>query len=184
MSLHLVLYASHDGQTARIAKAIFDDMESAGLNVQLENLDALPSEFSLSGFDSVLVGAPIRYGYHLPVACQFIDDHKDILKSMKGGFFSINLTARKPEKQDPLTNRYMQKFLKKSPWQPEYLGVLAGSLLYSRYGWFDRFMIQLIMKITGGNTDASKDIEYTSWARVKTFAQGYIDYLNSSSSSH
>jgi menaquinone-dependent protoporphyrinogen oxidase len=48
--------------------------------------------------------------------------------------------------------------------------VFAGALLYSKYGFVDKFMIRLIMKITGGETDTSKDIEYTDWHKVDDFA--------------
>ena len=49
--------------------------------------------------------------------------------------------------------------------------MFAGALLYPRYKWIDRVMIQLIMKITGGETDATKEIEYTNWGKVKAFAE-------------
>ncbi|MCL6271858.1 menaquinone-dependent protoporphyrinogen IX dehydrogenase [Sansalvadorimonas sp. 2012CJ34-2] len=182
MKTHLVLYASHDGQTARIAKAIQDEMAASGLDVKLQNLDELTPDFDPSAFGSFLITAPIRYGYHLPVARKFIQTHCDLLNKTPSGFLSVNLTARKPEKQDPMTNRYMVKFLKKSSWKPGYLGVTAGSLLYSRYNFFDSIMIQLIMKITKGSTDASKDIEYTDWSKVSGFAQGYIKYLKEAAS--
>ena len=39
------------------------------------------------------------------------------------------------------------------------VGVFAGALLYPRYKWIDRVMIQLIMKITNGETDTTKEIE-------------------------
>ncbi len=178
MKTHLVLYASHDGQTARIAKAIAEEISAFGLDVRLENLSSLAPDFDPSPYSSFLIAAPIRYGYHLPAAREFIDKHSSLLNNTPSGFLSVNLTARKPEKQEPMTNRYMVKFLNKSSWKPGYLGVTAGSLLYSRYNFFDRIMIQLIMKITKGSTDASKDIEYTDWNKVKAFAQGYVEYLN------
>ncbi len=176
---HLVLYASHDGQTERMATCISEEMKTAGLTVERLNIERLSSGFSLDQYQSVLIGAPIRYGHHLPAARDFIQKHAQQLQRKAGGFFSVNLTARKPEKQDPATNRYMVKFLKSSPWQPPYQGVLAGSLMYSRYGFFDRVMIQLIMKITKGSTDASKDVEYTDWGKVSEFAAGYVAYLKS-----
>ncbi|WP_329602019.1 menaquinone-dependent protoporphyrinogen IX dehydrogenase [Sansalvadorimonas verongulae] len=181
MSRHLILYASHDGQTASIARAISKTMSAEGLDITLSNIEEKEDSVTLSDFDSVLIGSPIRYGHHLPAARKFIENHQSFLNAVESGFFSVNLTARKPEKQDPDTNRYMQRFLKTCPWKPGYLGVLAGSLQYSRYRWFDRVMIQLIMKITGGSTDASKDIEFTSWQRVEAFAKGYAEYLHSKS---
>ncbi len=33
-------------------------------------------------------------------------------------------------------------------------------------------MIQLIMKITGGETDTTKEVEYTNWQKVSEFASG------------
>jgi menaquinone-dependent protoporphyrinogen IX oxidase len=41
--------------------------------------------------------------------------------------------------------------------------VFAGALRYPRYRWYDRFMIRLIMKMTGGETDTSKEVVYTDW---------------------
>ena len=177
MQSHLILYSSHDGQTRKIAEAISRYMRGAGFSVDLHNLEEC-KKLPLEHYASVLIGAPIRYGSHLKSARDFIANHAELLNAMPSGFFSVNLTARKPEKRNPQTNRYMQKFLRQSPWQPHYRGVLAGALLYTKYRWYDRMMIRLIMKITGGSTDTSKDIEYTDWDCVKSFADGYTDYLN------
>ncbi len=179
MHTHLVLYASHDGQTEKIAMAIGRYMEDSGLSVTVRNIED-DDAMDLHGYASILMGVPIRYGKHLKVAREFIANYAGQLNVVPSGFFSVNLTARKPEKQDPETNRYMQKFLATSPWQPVYKGVLAGALQYTRYRWYDRMMIRLIMHITGGSTDTSTNIEYTDWGKVKTFAEGYTDYLNKS----
>ncbi len=176
MSTHLILFASRDGQTQKIADAISQHMSESGLHVELKNIET--SEPQLSRYTSVLIGAPIRYGHHLKSIQRFIASNHGQLSALPNGFFSVNLTARKPEKQSRENNRYMQKFLKKSAWQPGYCGALAGALLYSRYPWYDRLMIQLIMKITGGSTDTSVDIEYTDWDKVNAFAQGYVAHLS------
>lgn len=34
-------------------------------------------------------------------------------------------------------------------------------------------MIRLIMKITGGETDTSKEIEYTDWQKVEFFTEQF-----------
>ena len=59
----------------------------------------------------------------------------------------------------------------RSPWQPDVCGVFAGALRYPRYRWLDRFMIRLIMKMTGGETDVAKEVVYTDWAQVAAFSQ-------------
>ncbi|MDI4702909.1 hypothetical protein MJI37_34760, partial [Salmonella enterica subsp. enterica serovar Cerro] len=42
-------------------------------------------------------------------------------------------------------------------WRPDYCAVIAGALRYPRYRWYDRLMIKLIMKMSGGETDTSKE---------------------------
>lgn len=34
-------------------------------------------------------------------------------------------------------------------------------------------MIQFIMRITGGETDTSKEVEYTDWQKVEAFADQF-----------
>ncbi|OQX36649.1 MAG: hypothetical protein B0D91_08655 [Oceanospirillales bacterium LUC14_002_19_P2] len=177
MAQHLLLYASRDGQTEKIAHVIASELKQCGQTVECLSLEEGTAHFNLDQYDSILIGSPIRYGHHLPEVFDFIRQHETFLNQHPSGFFSVNLTARKPEKNRPETNSYLQKFLGKITWKPGMTGVMAGSLLYSRYRWFDRVMIQLIMKITGGNTDTSKDIEYTDWDAVQQFARKYSEYL-------
>ena len=49
--------------------------------------------------------------------------------------------------------------------------MFAGALRYPRYSWYDRVMIRLIMKMTGGETDTSKEVVYTDWKQVANFAR-------------
>jgi len=46
----------------------------------------------------------------------------------------------------------------------------AGRLDYPRYSWWDRQIIRFIMLLTGGPTDPSASVEYTSWPAVDAFA--------------
>lgn len=61
----------------------------------------------------------------------------------------------------------------KSPWKPTLIGVFAGALYYPRYGWFDKTMIKFIMSMTGGETDTTKEVEYTNWEKVALFADKF-----------
>ena len=81
----------------------------------------------------------------------------------------MNVVARKPEKNTPETNPYLQKFLKKIDWQPQNLGVFAGKIDYPSLGFFDKQMIRLIMWITKGPTDPKAIVEFTDWDKVEEF---------------
>jgi len=165
----LVLYSSVDGQTLkiieRIAELVEGDMEIVDID-QRSNID-------FSQYSKVLIGASIRYGNLRKNLLAFINSNKAELDKLPNAFFMVCLTARKPEKSLPSNNTYMLKFDQLSKWQPQLKAVFAGALLYSRYNWWQTLLIQLIMKMTGGSTDKSQDIELTDWSKVEMFSKDF-----------
>jgi menaquinone-dependent protoporphyrinogen oxidase len=167
----LILYSSRDGQTREIAARVAQTLAPHQLCDVIDLLQA--QQVDWLQYDRVLIGASIRYGHFHPALMKFVTQHKAELQQRVSGFFSVNLTARKADKCTPDTNAYTRKFLEQSPWQPDCCAVFAGALRYPRYRWFDRVMIQLIMRMTGGETDTSKEVEYTDWNKVALFAQDF-----------
>ena len=169
MKKMLVLYSTVDGQTLKIIKAIEESI-AGKYHCEVMSLEEC-QHLDMAIFDKVVIGASVRYGHLNKKLYQFVAMHKAELEAKENGFFCVNLTARKAEKNTPETNAYMQAFLEKSNWVPKQQAVFAGALLYSKYNWWQTLIIQLIMKITGGSTDKTKDIEFTDWAKVTSFAK-------------
>ncbi len=170
----LIVYSSRDGQTRKIAGHIADRLGGTCDLVDLADSEKTP----VNDYQRVLIGAAIRYGHHAAGLKPFIDRNLAWLNRVPSAFFSVNLTARKPEKRSPETNAYSRKFLASTPWRPDRCAVFAGALRYPQYPWYDRIMIQLIMRMTGGETDSSKEIEYTDWHQVDAFADDFAALLN------
>lgn len=166
----LILFSSRDGQTREIAHYIATQLNMLGCDSDVMNLHRVET-VDWSGYNKVVIGASIRYGFFHSSLMRFVQQHIEVLNRLPGAFFAVNLVARKPEKRTPQTNGYTRKFLMRSPWQPDVCGVFAGALRYPRYRWLDRFMIRLIMKMTGGETDVAKEVVYTDWAQVAAFSQ-------------
>ena len=122
-------------------------------------------------FDKIIIGASIRYGKHKPELYEFIQKNVACLEAKENAFFSVNVVARKPEKNTPETNPYMQKFLELSPWSPKKLAVFAGKIDYPKYKFIDKHMIRLIMWITKGPTDVKNTYEFTDWNQVDEFSK-------------
>lgn len=160
----IILYSSRDGQTQKIANFIAEKLDG---DVEVRSI---LDTFSLDA-DRIIIGASIRYGHFDKALYKFIEKHTALLNAKPTAFFGVNLTARKEGKNTPETNVYVRKFLARIQWRPTLTAVLAGALFYPRYNWFDRMMIQFIMKITGGETDPTKEIEYTDWEKVTEFAE-------------
>ncbi|MCG9546499.1 menaquinone-dependent protoporphyrinogen IX dehydrogenase [Vibrio sp. Isolate33] len=170
MAKALFLYSSREGQTKKILNYIKDEMNE--FECELQDLHTIGT-VDFAQYDRVLIGASIRYGHLNKKLYQFIDANLAQLKSSKVAFFCVNLTARKEDqgKDTPEGSAYIKKFLIKSPWQPTLIGVFAGALYYPRYNWFDKTMIRFIMNMTGGETDTTKEVEYTNWEKVSLFTE-------------
>jgi menaquinone-dependent protoporphyrinogen oxidase len=168
----LIAYATTDGHTRRICERLKQVMESLGRQVTVVLLSDA-SALDLRGFGRVWIGASIRYGHHQPIVAEFIKQHQALLESRPSAFFSVNIVARKPNKNTPETNPYCRKFLKSISWQPRLTAVFAGKLDYPSYGFVDRQMIRLIMLITKGPTDPKAVLEFTDWARVEAFGREF-----------
>ena len=168
----LILFSTRDGQTREIASYLASELKELGVYADVVNLNRTP-EIEWAKYDRVVIGASIRYGHFHPALESFVKKHLQTLNILPSAFYSVNLVARKPEKSSPQTNSYTRKFLLSSPWKPDHCAVFAGALRYPRYRWFDRVMIQFIMRMTGGETDASKEVEYTDWNKVALFAQDF-----------
>lgn len=166
----LLLFSTTDGHTVKICNRLQEVIEQQASRVTLTPIgDA--QNMDLAAFDRIVIGASIRYGKHNPQVADFINGHAQLLESKSYAFFSVNIVARKPEKNRPETNPYVQKFLKQLSRPPKELAVFAGKLDYPIYGFFDRMMIRFIMLVTKGPTDPRSVVEFTDWREVEAFGR-------------
>jgi len=168
-----ILYSTVDGQTLKICNYIHDLLDPEKTSANLYSIDNFNS--SIADFDILIIGASIRYGKHNEKISEFILNNMEDLGKIRTGFFSVNLVARKDNKNLPSTNPYLIKFIDQIKWEPDVLDVFAGKLDYKSYPFFDRIMIKLIMKMTKGPTKTDRPIEYTDWERVKTFTSKILE---------
>ena len=161
----IFIYSSSNGQSLKICKALNKNKESL-----IIDMDMLKTT-KLDNFDQIVIGASVKYGDHNKEVYEFVKKNRVLLEKKKTVFFSVNATARKSEKNTPKTNPYIIKFLKKTNWTPDHIGVFAGMIDFPNYNFIEKYIIKLIMWITNGPTDTSKTFEFTNWEDVKKFSE-------------
>lgn len=172
MKSTLIIFSSTDGHTLKICERIMgfeknkDDSQIASIS-EAEHIN-------ISEFKRIIIGASIRYGKHKPDLYQFIESNLDEISSKENAFFSVNVVARKPEKNTPETNPYVKKFLLKTSWKPRSLEVFAGKIDYPKYNFVDKHMIRFIMWMTKGPTNTNNTYEFTDWDMIDSFAKKVI----------
>ena len=170
----LIIYSSTDGQTKKICEAIRENFNNKEFIEILSLEDAF--HLNINNYDQIILGASIRYGNYKSNLFKFIKNNIEILEIKNNAFFSVNVVARKKEKDTPDTNPYIKKFLKKTDWRPKKIEVFAGKVDYPNYNFFNKLVIRFIMFITKGPTDISRSYEFTDWAKVKKFSKELSTY--------
>tara|TARA_X000000368_G_scaffold416453_1_gene410398 strand:- start:4215 stop:4727 length:513 start_codon:yes stop_codon:yes gene_type:complete len=166
MKKSLIIYSTVDGQT----KSICENISKYSTNT---SVDVLPisEDINLNEYKIIVIGASIRYGKYRKEVYEFINKNYEFLETKESAFFSVNVVARKPEKNSPATNPYLIKFLNNVKWKPKKLAVFAGKIEYPKYKLIDKYAIKFIMWITKGPTDTSQSYEFTDWEKVEAFAR-------------
>lgn len=162
-----ILYSTVDGQTLKICRELREILVQNNNMVEIFSIDDFDKE--VNSFDKFIIGSSIRYGHHNSKIIEFIKVNKKKLENIKTAFFSVNLVARKSDKNTPETNPYVIKFFNNVDWTPNKIAVFAGKLDYQKYSLIDKLMIKLIMLITKGPVNSKVEIEYTDWSKVKEF---------------
>jgi menaquinone-dependent protoporphyrinogen oxidase len=170
MTRILLVYGTTEGHTLRVVSELAREIERA--DVEADVFAASPTTPGPADYRAVIVAASLHAGrYQRPVGT-WIRQHAGELRDKPSAFLSVCLMAadRSPEAQDTLDD-LMRKFVKSCGWDPLYLKPVAGALLYTKYGWFTRWMMKRISARHGGDTDTTRDYDYTDWADVRAFAR-------------
>ncbi|MDR0958863.1 MAG: menaquinone-dependent protoporphyrinogen IX dehydrogenase [Propionibacteriaceae bacterium] len=171
-----IVHSSRFGHSTKIAETVADVLFHNGVPADMQALTTATTPDPQRHHGLVMVTS-VRYGHFSPGSFALIKKHRDWVESVPTLLMTVSLTARTPEKRDPAVHVYTRKFLEKTHWQPTQIEVVPGLLDYPSYNLFDRKAIQLIMSITGGETDPTAVIDFTEWDEVRAASQRFADTM-------
>jgi menaquinone-dependent protoporphyrinogen oxidase len=170
-----IIYATSEGQTRKIAEHIAGVARGHGHTVEVVDVKQVPKGFALEVFDAAIIGASIHAGQYPAAIVDFCQRQRPYLSRTPSAFYTVCLTAKdETPAATAQVHQYISQFQQATGWQPAKVGIFAGALLYRQYGFLKRFVMRRIAKGQGGETDTSRDWEYTDWAAVTRFAEDYF----------
>jgi menaquinone-dependent protoporphyrinogen oxidase len=174
MAKVLIVYGTTEGHTAKVAQHIGDIGLRLGHQVSVAHAPDV-SDGDLKAFDAVIVGASLHEGRYQRAVRDFVDRHKAFLTSHPSAFFSVSLAAASHDPDERAeARRIAEEFVSHTGWTPNEIASFAGALKYTQYSWFKRAVMKHIAAQEGGDVDTSQDFEYTDWADVALFADGFF----------
>lgn len=174
----LIVYGTEYGQTAKIAKQIGDRLSERGCLIDERYGKHLTLDWPLIHYDGVMVGASIYMNRHQRYMVEFARAYAPYLAEMPTAFFSVSLSAAAPSDDGrSQAHAALERFVERTGWRPSMMMPFAGALAYSKYGPLETRIMQGIAALVGGDTDTSRDYEYTDWEEVRAFAEAYFEHL-------
>jgi menaquinone-dependent protoporphyrinogen oxidase len=177
MTKILLVYASTDGQTAKIASRIAETLRASLFQVELSDIRG--GAPSLKGASAVLVGASLRFGHYQREIESFCRKNRVGLEQVPNAFFAVSMSAaRDGEKSKAEVTNSIERFIQATGWTPRQRVPFAGAITWSRYGFGTKLLMLMLLKmLKATETDTSRDYELTDWAKVTAFAQEFAATL-------
>lgn len=172
MTRMLVVYGTTDGHTAKVAGAIADTLRAHGAAVDVQQIGR--THCFPDSYDGVIVAAPVRGGKYLKAIRRWVRAHASVLNARPTSFVSVCLGILQHDAAvDRTLKAIMSRFLAETGWQPVVTKQVAGALPYTRYNWFIRRVMKRIAAKAGGDTDTTRDYEYTDWQDLRSFTEQF-----------
>jgi menaquinone-dependent protoporphyrinogen oxidase len=168
----LIVYGTNEGQTRKIARRIADVARELGHAADVVDSAASPGLARPHRYDAVVVAGSVHGGRHQASLVRFVRRSLAELGHLPTVFFSVSLSATGSDL--PGARKCADAFLRETGWGPSMVGLTAGALAYSRYGFFKRWFMRRIAARAGGDTDTSRDHEYTDWARLRADVEAFL----------
>lgn len=165
-----IFFETSEGHTTAVAERIRARLEQLGHRVSLSRCGKARSE-EIEQADAVIVGGSIHAGRHQSKVVAFARRHAALLAAKPSAFFLVCLTAHSDKPDAPgIVAGYLEALTEQTDWRPRLARAFAGALLYTRYGFLKRKLMESINRKEGGETDTSRDHVYTDWQQVDAFA--------------
>jgi menaquinone-dependent protoporphyrinogen oxidase len=184
----LIIYATREGHTKRVAEYLADRIRYRALPVTVSELGKLQGGFSLAHYSAAVIAASVHVGKHEYEAINFVKHHRADLNRMLTAFISVSLSqASAQDEQAGSESRAkaaadVQKmtdaFLAETQWHPTLIRPVAGALMYRKYNFVLRMIMKQIARYAGASTDTSRDHVFTHWRDLDDLAIRLVDQLS------
>ena len=158
----MIIYATIEGQTGKIAKFAEKLTRDAGHEVSIVDSRERMSDLELEGIDAVILAAPVHERRHpLPFEVVLSANTKE-LEKRRTLMLSISLNAAFPEGREE-AQEYLTEMKMRAEFTPDEEMLVAGAIRSDKYDYFASQIVQHVV-LRGREVDANADEhEFTDW---------------------
>lgn len=159
----LIVYATTEGQTRKVARFVFDNLAGAGHSAELVSAgDAQGRDPSL--FDGAILAGSVHAGHYQKELVAWARASATSLGQVPTLFLSISLTAAGEDVEDwKGLHGCVDRFAEETGWTPTRVEHVAGAFRFSEYDFFKSWAMRWIAAQKDESVRAGEDKEYTDW---------------------
>ncbi len=162
----LIVYASTEGQTNKIAKFMAGLLTNAGHQVRFHNVSDVSDGLAITDYDHVIVAGSVHSGKHQPDLQLFVYANRERLNKLPSLLVSVSLAAAFPDTQSEAQG-YVDAFLEATEWQPTHTLLTAGAIKPGIYDWFQKSALLEGDLAAHVDEDLQDTREFTDWDALK-----------------
>ncbi len=173
----LIVYATTEGQTRKIAQFLTDELIRRKCETTLVDASGAQGPNLFEGVDAVLIAASVHMHQYQSSIVHFVRDNCAALAARPNAFVSVSLAALGDDVEDQEeVADVVRHFVERTGWMPGEVIHAAGALKYTRYDFFKRWIMKRIAKDHGLPTETD-DYEFTDWTALERFADRFAATL-------
>jgi menaquinone-dependent protoporphyrinogen oxidase len=159
----LIVYATTEGQTRKVARYVFDWLAGAGHAAEL--IAAAEAEgLDPADFDGVVVAGSVHGGRYQAELVSWAKGAARELGQVPALFLSVSLSAAGEDAGDWEGLRgCVDRFVQETGWAPARVEHVAGAFRFSEYDFFKSWAMRWIAAKRDDTVTPGEDKEYTDW---------------------
>lgn len=177
----LVVHATVEGQTRRIAERVAETVTGGGHAPRpFEAAAGSPPAFPATAGAAILC-APIHIGRYPTAFEAAVHAWSADLARRPSAFVSVTLAIASDDAAERAeAEAFAARFAARTGWQPDRVHHAAGALRFSEYGVLRRLLMRRVAAAEGH--PGSRDREFTDWAALAAFVRDFLALADSGQS--
>jgi menaquinone-dependent protoporphyrinogen oxidase len=169
----LVIYATTEGHTRKIAEHVADRLHASGHKTVLTDADDT-ADANPANFDATIVAAPVYDGTYPASVIAFASARQSALQRTRSALLSVSLAAASTDPDDAAElDATVSMFTAQTRWQPDAVHHVMGALKCDRSDFFRRWALKLLSRETHVPSKAG-ECQLTDWVDLSRWTDAFV----------
>ncbi len=173
----LILYATTEGQTRKIARRAAAHLTARGRSVELVPAAEI-AQIDPRDYDAALLMASVHAGRYQPDFLAAVLRNAEALARLPNAFVSVSLSAASDDPEDhEAIAECVRKMESETDWTPKRVEHVAGAFRFTQYDFLKSWAMRWIAARKDPGADPRADTEYTDWDALYRFLDDFTASL-------